>query len=221
MSESVTRVAIVSPQEVVVTGLETMLAHHLDRVEVVHPPLGEDEAAVDVVLYDVLGLLEGDDTDLVRLVRSPAAVLAVARDLRPDLVSRALALGVDGFFSLGVDDKELLAAVESANTGWEDGDTGENPTVGSGGSAAGSQRLGHEVGLTDREIDVLTMITQGFTNQEIAERNYLSINSVKTYIRGAYRRIGVTTRSQAVVWCLQHGFASSEAPVRSDDQTRS
>ncbi len=70
-------------------------------------------------------------------------------------------------------------------------------------------RLGHDVGLTPREIDVLSLITQGLSNQEIAEQSYLSINSVKTYIRSAYRRIGVTSRSQAVVWCLQHGFAAT------------
>ncbi len=70
--------------------------------------------------------------------------------------------------------------------------------------------LGHDVGLTPREVDVLALITRGLSNQQIAETTYLSINSVKTYIRTAYRRIGVTSRSQAVVWCLQHGFPSSE-----------
>ncbi len=50
------------------------------------------------------------------------------------------------------------------------------------------------------------LITQGLSNQEIADRSYLSINSVKTYIRTAYRKIGVTRRSQAVVWGMKHGF---------------
>ena len=45
---------------------------------------------------------------------------------------------------------------------------------------------------------MLALITQGLSNQEIADRTYLSINSVKTYIRTAYRKIGVTRRSQAV-----------------------
>jgi DNA-binding CsgD family transcriptional regulator len=62
------------------------------------------------------------------------------------------------------------------------------------------------VGLTAREAEVLALITQGFSNQEIAERSYLSINSVKTYIRTAYRKIGVTRRAQAVVWGMKHGF---------------
>ena len=43
-------------------------------------------------------------------------------------------------------------------------------------------------------------------NQEIAARVFLSINSVKTYIRTAYRKMGVKTRPQAVLWLLRHGF---------------
>ena len=50
---------------------------------------------------------------------------------------------------------------------------------------------------------MLALITQGLSNQEIAERSYLCINSVKTYIRTAYRKIGVTRRAQAVAWGMQ------------------
>lgn len=60
--------------------------------------------------------------------------------------------------------------------------------------------------LSQRERDVLTLICVGLSNQEIAERLYLSINSVKSYVRLAYRKIDVTRRSQAVVWGLQHGL---------------
>ena len=51
------------------------------------------------------------------------------------------------------------------------------------------------------------------SNQQIADECFLSINSVKSYIRSAYRRIGATSRSQAVVWCIQHGF---EPPSEDD-----
>jgi NarL family two-component system response regulator LiaR len=53
-------------------------------------------------------------------------------------------------------------------------------------------------GLSPREVDVLHLIACGLSNQEIADSLYLSINSVKTYIRTAYRKIDVTRRSQAV-----------------------
>jgi DNA-binding CsgD family transcriptional regulator len=62
------------------------------------------------------------------------------------------------------------------------------------------------VGLTGREVQVLALIAEGLTNQEIADKVFVSINSVKTYIRSAYRKIGVNSRSQAAVWGLQHGI---------------
>ncbi|MDF1606229.1 response regulator transcription factor [Nocardioides sp. YIM 152315] len=59
--------------------------------------------------------------------------------------------------------------------------------------------------LSEREEQVLALIAQGLTNQEIADRVFISINSVKTYIRSAYRKIGVSSRSQAVAWGLRKG----------------
>src|SRR4029079_2093260 len=65
---------------------------------------------------------------------------------------------------------------------------------------------GKEHGLTVREAEIIALITQGLSNQEIADRSYLSINSVKTYIRTAYRKIGVERRAQAVLWGIKNGF---------------
>jgi NarL family two-component system response regulator LiaR len=65
--------------------------------------------------------------------------------------------------------------------------------------------------LSSRESQIVALIVQGLSNQEIADIAYLSINSVKTYIRTAYRKMGVTRRSQAVVWAMQHGFGPPPA----------
>jgi DNA-binding NarL/FixJ family response regulator len=53
------------------------------------------------------------------------------------------------------------------------------------------------------------MIASGRSNREIADETNLSINSVKSYIRGAYAKIEVTSRSQAVLWAIQHGLLMS------------
>ena len=60
--------------------------------------------------------------------------------------------------------------------------------------------------LTERERDVLELITNGYSNQQISASLYLSINSVKTYVRSAYRKIGAETRSHAVIWGVRHGL---------------
>lgn len=53
----------------------------------------------------------------------------------------------------------------------------------------------------------MDLIVKGRSNQEIADGCFLSVNSVKTYIRSAHRKIGVSHRAQAVVWAMQNGFA--------------
>jgi DNA-binding NarL/FixJ family response regulator len=204
-------VGVYSPQDIVHEGLVALLSKHPDKAFLVPTRTGNGSPDPDVVLYDVIALLEGDTRPLAYLVEMTSSkVLAVGRDLRPDLVCKALAAGVDGFFDVGVNEKGLLKAVESAATGWEVGDPGVDPIVGSNHSVARADRLGSDVGLTPREAEILSLIAQGIRNQEIASRLFLSINSVKTYIRTAYRKIGAHSRAEAVGWAIRHGFASDE-----------
>ena len=63
--------------------------------------------------------------------------------------------------------------------------------------------------LTEREMSVLELVGSGLTNQDIADRLYLSVNTIKTYIRSAYRKIGVTRRTEAVLWAVRHNLTST------------
>lgn len=160
----------------------------------------------DVVLYDVLRLHEGDGADLERIVKEPGvAVLALTRDLRPDLADRALLLGAHGCVSSDAPAAELEAAVRAAARGELRGDG----SAGTTDFTANPSLRGHNVGLSQRESEVLGLITAGLRNEQIAEELFLSINSVKSYIRSAYRRIGADSRSQAVAWCMQNGFGAA------------
>lgn len=58
--------------------------------------------------------------------------------------------------------------------------------------------------LTPRERQVLVLIAQGLTNEQIAQELHISVNTLKTHIRTAYQKIGVERRTQAVTWCFQH-----------------
>jgi len=65
---------------------------------------------------------------------------------------------------------------------------------------------GRSAGLSSREAEILALITRGLTNQEISERAHVSPNTIKSYIRSAYRKIGVERRTQAMLWAMENGF---------------
>jgi RNA polymerase sigma factor (sigma-70 family) len=58
--------------------------------------------------------------------------------------------------------------------------------------------------LSNREVSVLELVSRGLPNQDIAAELYVSVNTVKTYIRSAYRKIGASRRAQAVLWAVHH-----------------
>ncbi len=74
-----------------------------------------------------------------------------------------------------------------------------------GHSAVGSPDVTLE-DLSKREVDVIRLITQGYSNEEICQELYVTNNTVKSFIRTAYRKIGVTRRSQAVIWGFKQGL---------------
>jgi DNA-binding NarL/FixJ family response regulator len=201
-----TKVAVISPQAMVVAGITAMLGRHAALIELVRPRVQSGTAAPDVVLYDVLGLVDGDGAELDHLVNETAAfVLAIGSELRPDLLNQALARGADGCVSVSTGETALMAILETARTR-EPSAAAWDPIVCACPSAPRASRLGLSVGLTAPESAILTSIVQGLSNAEIAGQEYLSINTVKSHIRSAYSKIGVQTRSQAVLWALQHGY---------------
>jgi two-component system, NarL family, response regulator LiaR len=209
MSPSPIRVAVVNDYEIVVAGVAAMLAPHRDRVSVVEldsslPVLSD----VDVILYDTFAAVQGDGVDLDDLVRGGnAKVVIFSWNVDEELVSAAVERGASGYLSKGLDAEQVVSGIEAVHRG----ETVTPPdSTDSGERTANGEWPGRELGLSAREAEVLALITQGLSNQEIAQRTYLSINSVKTYIRSAYAKIGATSRSRAVAWCLQNGFAPPE-----------
>ncbi|MCD4535618.1 response regulator transcription factor [Nocardioides sp. cx-169] len=204
------RLAIITDEDVVYRGLSSVVVEMGARIQLLGRTVDlTADPGVDVVLYDVAGLSSGSADELEWLVKeSHAAVVAIARDLRPDLASRALEKGVDGAISMSAGTQEIIRAIEAAAAGDLAGDHSPEATD----YTANPSRLGVAEGLSPREVEVMGLITQGLGNDDIAHRLYLSINSVKTYIRSAYRKTGVTSRSQAIAWSVQHGFALGDVP---------
>jgi DNA-binding NarL/FixJ family response regulator len=198
------RVAIVNDYPIVVAGLAVLLEPHVDRIHVVELdagcPVGRD---VDVILHDAFAYTDG----LAGFVASPARVIVFTFIEAPEAVAQAMSQGAAGYVFKGLPIERLVGAIERVHAGEKVVELrGEGPSTPGIESAEPGCWPGQEVGLTARESEILTLICQGLSNHEIAARTYLSINSVKTYIRTAYRKIHVTTRPQAVLWGARHGF---------------
>ncbi|HEY9293623.1 MAG TPA: response regulator transcription factor [Microlunatus sp.] len=206
------RVALVNDYEVVVRGLATMLRSYQDTVQVVELGLGGNLGEnVDIAMYDTFANHRDREEIQALAVNSKAAKLVVySWNLDPELITAAFADGASGYLSKALPAKELVDALDAVHRG-----VLVQPDQSRGRVAAivGGDWPGREEGLTAREAEVLALITQGLSNQEIAERTHLSLNSIKTYIRSCYRRIGVTTRTNAVLWGVEHGFWP-DRPVR-------
>lgn len=60
--------------------------------------------------------------------------------------------------------------------------------------------------LTDREREVLALLARGFTNKDIAQTLFLSVRTVEAHLRNVYGKLDVATRTEAVLWAVQHGL---------------
>ncbi|WP_136610623.1 response regulator transcription factor [Sinomonas albida] len=199
------RVALVNDYEVVVRGLEAMLRSYSDVLHVVELDASKDVGqSVDVTLYDTFAAPQGDGEEVRQLAANPLSgkVVVYTWDLDPAKASAALANGASGYLSKGLTAGQLATALQDLHRGGSDA-----PVLLEGSAKTiGGDWPGREEGLTQREAEVLALITQGLSNAAIADRTGLSPNSVKTYIRSCYRRIGVSSRSNAVLWGIDHGF---------------
>jgi len=203
------RLAIVNDYELVVVGVAALLAPFADRIHVVEldSSLPVVTGDVDIILYDTFGAVQGSAVDVDSLVNGgPAKVVIYSWNLQHELVTDSLAAGVAGYLSKGMEAEDLVRAIEQIHAG----QTVIPSTGGTVNPKSDSDWPGKTAGLTVRESEIVALITQGLSNQEIADRSYLSINSVKTYIRTAYRKMGVERRAQAVLWGVKHGFEPDE-----------
>lgn len=163
---------------------------------------------VDIALVDLLAQ-DRRTTDSIReQLASPLVdtVVLYTWGNRTEAQAAGRSLGIDAIISKTLDGEQLLAELQRVAQG--------RPTSWSAPvevDSVAERRGGHDwpgrsAGLTMREAEMVSLIAQGLSNAEIAARAHLSPNSVKSYIRSAYRKIGVSRRSQAVAWGIDNGM---------------
>jgi DNA-binding NarL/FixJ family response regulator len=200
------RVAVISRHELTRAGLTHLIQSDPDRAVVVETGTSDGLDDHDVTVYDLSGHEACDDDNLRHLIASQTAVVALHAEFRADESESVLAMGFADVVPMDVTAGALFERIERAASG-------RCVTPGAmRAQARDSARLA--AGLTEREVAILELIAAGLTNDQIAAELFVSINTVKSHVRTAYRRIGADSRSRAVIWALRHGLGPQmEAPV--------
>ncbi|MEU7294466.1 response regulator transcription factor [Streptomyces exfoliatus] len=225
----VVRVVVADDQAAVREGI-VMLLGLLPGVEVVGAARDGEEAvaltvelAPDVVLMD-LRMPRCDGVEATRRIRerhpgTEVVVLTTYAD--DDSLFPALRAGARGYLTKDAGGEEIVRALQDVS----DGRAGLSPSVQRrlleqllGARPDGTESLGAPAaaqadGLTERETEVLVLVADGLSNQEIAGRLRISTATVKTHINNLFAKTGVRDRAQAVRYAYQHGLV--RAPGRS------
>jgi len=161
------------------------MAGHAGRMQVfTYGPHGGEP---DIVSYDDFGVQDPNGSEATDWVTEGASiVIAITRRRRSDQAPAASERSADApRESDSATPPEAIPAAQEVGVG---------------------PSLGRTAGLTRRESEIVGLIVRGLSNRDIAEMCFVSINSVKSYIRSAYRKMDVDSRSRAVAWGVQHDF---------------
>lgn len=217
MTKQVIRLVMVDDHEMVLHGVKAMLAHFVEDIDVVGTATNVDGAMSlvtterpDVLLCDIrLGRESG--LDLCKQVKAASpdthvVFLTVYED--EQYLYQALRVGASGYILKRVDGAELVTHLGRVM----EGDVVIDPAL-AGRIALSAARLnagefwpGAHLGLTQRESEVLALLVANHSNKGIAAKLVVSEDTVKTHIRGLYRKLGVSDRGGAVAVALREGL---------------
>ena len=196
---SVTRIVLVDDDHLVGLGIATVL--RLQTFDVVASASSIDEAIdvvlanrPDVVICDVMFRGEPAGLDIMpKLNQTPAQgtpVLFLSSFVSPYLVTRARDTGAAGYLPKDVDTQTLVSAI----------------TIVERGGQVFPARLRAERMPSTREVEVIRLVADGLSTDEVATRLGLSPRTVDTHLARLYERCEVASRTQLVTYALGKGW---------------
>lgn len=171
----------------------------------------------DIVLLDV-GLPVMDGLEAAAKIKGTfekTKIIMFTSHDSPDEVFVALSAGVEGYCLKNVSAEQLVRAVRAVNTGvmWLDAGVAKCVLKGLDSSQRADQArrsrtddLDSKFPLTPREMEVLELLVEGMSNQQIAEKLVVSAETVKTHVRHIMEKLAVADRTQAAVKALREGW---------------
>ncbi|MGC2485394.1 MAG: response regulator transcription factor [Acidimicrobiales bacterium] len=165
----------------------------------------------DVVLMD-LRMPEMDGVEATRQITSSSSsrVVVLTTYVDDDSIFPALRAGASGYLTKDASAEEIEAAIRAVSLGdtWLDPVAQKRLVNALNDDVPKSAPHSHPFpdNLTPREAEVLSLIGEGRSNQEIGAQLFLSQATVKTHINRVFSKTGVRDRAQAVRYAIEHGL---------------
>jgi len=210
---SLIRVMVVDDHGIVRGGLSTFLMTCEDMELVGEAANGEQalelcsQVEPDVILMDLVmpGMDGATATQLIREQYPDIQVIALTSFKERELVEGALQAGAIGYLLKDVSAEELANAIRAAYAG--------KPTLAPEAAQAliqAARQPARELGfdLTDREREVLALLIQGLSNNDIAERLVVSNSTAKFHVSSILSKLAASSRTEAVVIAIENNLVT-------------
>jgi two-component system response regulator DevR len=209
------RILLVDDHEVVRLGLKALLSRH-DRFEVIGEAGTADEALAkarvhkpDVVVMDVRlpGRSGIDATREIVAALPETKVIILTSYADEDLLMDAVAAGATGYVLKQIGSDDLVRSLETVARGEALLDPAMMNTAFARLRAAARRDRGDAFKmLTEQEVKIIGLVARGRTNREIAAELYLSEKTVRNYVSSILGKLGLSHRSQAAAYAVEHGL---------------
>ena len=199
------RILCVDDHPLVHEGIATVIRNQPDMTLIAEAFNGRDavqkfrEHKPDVVLLDLrLPDMSGIDTMITIRNEFPEARAIILTTFEGDAeIQRALAAGARAYVLKSMPPKELVEVIRKVHSG--------KKPISTQIAAQLAEHYGDEA-LTEREIDVLRQIAGGNRNRDIAEKLFISEETVKVHIKHIMEKLGASDRTQAVAIGVRRGI---------------
>lgn len=207
------KLAIIDDHKVVVDGLISMLSSE-QRIQVVLAVQTADElnnklqeSSPDILLMDIqMPGISGIDLAYSVLKTYPELrIIAFSSFDESHYIKQILRNGAKGYLLKNADRQTIIEAIFQVAEGENYIDERLKSSL-LQESIFGHKRSMHDIPLTNRETEILRLIAEEFTNQEIAEKLFIGLRTVETHRLNLNQKLGVKTSAGLVIQAIKRGL---------------